>query len=90
MPTPYSLSEIKKLLRAGPYAWPGGYPLYFVMGDGTPASFSGVRNEWKRICRAYLDQSDCFEADWLIIGCEINWDEEMICELSHDLIPAAY
>jgi hypothetical protein len=26
--------EFRETLRAGAYAWPGGYPLYFITSDG--------------------------------------------------------
>jgi hypothetical protein len=36
------VSELKSILRAGPYAWPGGYPQYFIAGDGNALSFAAV------------------------------------------------
>jgi hypothetical protein len=33
------IEQLKAFIRQ-PYAWPGGYPLYAVMGDRTP---DGVR-----------------------------------------------
>jgi len=29
-----TISDFRKAMRHGPYAWPGGYPCYFIMGDG--------------------------------------------------------
>jgi hypothetical protein len=29
-----SVSDYRKAVRNGPYAWPGGYPLFFVTSDG--------------------------------------------------------
>jgi hypothetical protein len=39
------VSELKSILRAGPYAWPGGYPLYFLTIDGGTLSFAAVQAE---------------------------------------------
>src|SRR5258708_12352856 len=54
MPTPMTLAEIKGLLRAGQYAWPGGYPLYFITSDGAALSFGTVRAEWRNVVQAHL------------------------------------
>ena len=84
------LSEVKKLLREGEYAWPGGYPRYFILADGAPASFAGVRKYWKHICHAHIC-ADGQEPEWEIAACEINWEGDAgFCELTNDLIPSAY
>ena len=38
-----SVADLKATLRAGGFAWPGGYPLYFVTSDGGALSFATVR-----------------------------------------------
>lgn len=88
--SPVSLSNLKKMLRAGPYVWPGGYPLYFIMADGEPASFEGVKSEWKRICQAHIRQIPC-DRDWLVTGYDVNWDNpDLTCAITGNPIQAAY
>jgi len=29
-----SISDFRAAIRNGAYAWPGGYPMFFVMADG--------------------------------------------------------
>jgi len=40
--------QLKAMLRDGPYAWPGGYPLFFVTSDGGALSFQTVQDELSR------------------------------------------
>lgn len=39
-----SISDFRKAMRNGPYAWPGGYPLFFVMGDRI--NTDNLKNIW--------------------------------------------
>ena len=85
-----TLAEIKGRLRAGPYAWPGGYPIFFVMVDGGVLSFKAVRAEWRQIVQAHLNPIDN-HAQWRIAGCEINWeDSELYCDHTGERIESAY
>lgn len=84
-----TLAEIKKALRDGPYAWPGGYPMYFVMGDGEPMSFKAVRQEWRQIVAAHLRGADTGE--WFVAGADINWEDgELYCAHTNERIESAY
>lgn len=85
----YSIASLKSQLRDGPYAWPGGYPKYFVMGDGEAMSFSAVRDNFKEICRAMLCQWG--NRDCQVIECEINWeDDALYCAHTGERIESAY
>jgi hypothetical protein len=42
--TPLSITVIEESLAAGPYAFPGGYPKYFVMADGEALSHSAAKD----------------------------------------------
>ena len=44
-----SAADLKATLRAGAYAWPGGYPLYFLTSDGGALSFATVRDNLARV-----------------------------------------
>lgn len=84
-----TLQEIKTELRAGKYAWPGGYPKYFLTADGEAMSFEAVKQEWKQIVYAHLQNN---RRDlWYIEAVGINWeDETMICCHTNAAIECAY
>jgi hypothetical protein len=75
-------------LRAGPFAWPGGYPLYFICEDGGVLSFESARSEFGNIADSIRrDISD----GWRVVGCDINLeDSQLICDHTGARIPSAY
>jgi hypothetical protein len=83
-----STIELRATLRAGAYAWPGGYPLYFITSDGCALSFETVRAEYAQCSRAIRERS---RDGWRIVGCEVNWeDDELTCDHSGARIQSAY
>jgi hypothetical protein len=81
--------QLKATLRSGKTAWPGGYPLYFIAGDGEALSFESVRENFREIIGAFL-QGDRL-ADWYVRGCEINWeDSDLTCAHSGKPIESVY
>lgn len=81
-------TELKNALRNGPYAWPGGYPCYFVADDGEALSFDAVRENYKSVLRAVREQDD---DGWLVVGVEINYeDQDLYCVQSGKRIESAY
>ena len=86
-----ALREVKETLRAGKYAWPGGYPLYFIMEDGGALCFEAVRAEWRNIIQAHLWYNTGGDASWTIAAVEVNWeDPNLICDHTGDFIESAY
>jgi hypothetical protein len=84
-----TLLEIKMELRRGRYAWPGGYPKFFVMGDGEALSFEAARAEWKQIVRARMWNNR--RDQWWIEGVDVNWeDTALICAHTGTKIESAY
>lgn len=80
--------EIKERLRAGNWAWPGGYPLYFIANDGGALSFAAVRANWRRVCHSVRHKMN---DGWRVIGCEINHeDNDLYCAHTNEKIPSAY
>jgi hypothetical protein len=65
-----NLLEIKRQLRAGKFAWPGGYPKFFFTSFGAALSFEAVRAEWRNVVAAHL-QNDT-GSGWHIAGCDVN------------------
>jgi hypothetical protein len=83
----YTIEQFKKDLEQ-PYAWPGGYPRYFITNDGAALSFDAAReNQW------FIEQSisDACNDGWQVVACEINWeDAELYCSHTNELIESAY
>ncbi len=70
--------EVKRELRAGPYAWPGGYPKYFVTCDGAALSFDAMRERFR------------YEAG-AVHRVDVNWeDDSLYCDHTGERIPSAY
>ena len=81
--------DLKEAIRQGPYAWPGGYPLYFITEDGGALSFETVRQQYKGV----LDSVRCNNNDggWRVIAMEINYDNcDLIDDHTGELIECAY
>lgn len=78
-------------LEAGPYAWPGGYPKYFLAADGGAISFEAAQ-ENKDLILAECSNLDPRTWDgWKVIGVDINWeDEDLHCAHTGKPIPSAY
>jgi hypothetical protein len=87
-----TLLEIKRQLRDGQYAWPGGYPKFFITEDGAALSFDTVRKEWRNVVWSHLAAKHNAPNDgWRIAGCDINWeDSELVCDHSGQKIESAY
>jgi hypothetical protein len=76
-----TVADLKATLRAGPYAWPGGYALYFVTADGATLSFEAVRQEFRQVAAA-VKAGDWRCSGWLVIGTgnTAEDDEEPVCD----------
>jgi hypothetical protein len=84
-----SISDFRKAVRHGPYAWPGGYPCYFVLADGEALSFGAVKGNIREIVDAIAHPMP--RNDWQVIGFEINWeDTDLICAHTGERIESAY
>lgn len=70
--------EVKRALKAGPYAWPGGYPLFFVTQDGAALSFEAMAERFREEAGA-------------VAGVDVNWeDPHLYCDHTGARIPSAY
>jgi len=82
-------SELKTALRNGKYAWPGGYPVYFIASDGEALSFDSVKENYREVLYAMKHFGDF--SGWNVVACIINWDDEdLTCAHSGDKIESAY
>lgn len=85
------ITNTDDLLRAldyGPYAWPGGYPLYFITHDGCALSFDAVQENRELILESVRTHAD---DGWSVVAVDINWEDPCLyCEHTNVRIPSAY
>ena len=79
--------EIKRAIRQ-PYAWPGGYPIFFVTDDGGCLCKNCARSEWRNIAQSMIDNVN---DGWNVTATEVNWeDTDLFCSNCSDPIESAY
>lgn len=85
----FTVEEFRKALERGPYAWPGGYPLYFITNDGEALSFKAAQENAHRICTAIEDKDNT--GGWRVVAVDVNWeDTDLYCAHSNEKIESAY
>jgi hypothetical protein len=83
----YTISQFRKDVRT-PYAWPGGYPTYFVMSDGAALSIKAAKANRRNILEAIQDN---LNDGWRVIGLDVNWeDHDLYCDDTGEKIESAY
>ena len=80
--------DLAKAYKQGPYAWPGGYPMYLIMSDGEAMC-------WKCFKAYYRDIADStrnrYKDGWCAFGVDINdEDDDLTCSGCDDHIESAY
>jgi len=84
----HTTKDLKDAIRSGPYAWPGGYPLYFITSDGAALSFDAVRSEYRQVINSIRHRMN---DGWRIVACEINWEDSgLYCDHTGQRIQSAY
>ena len=84
-----TVSDFRKAIRAGAYAWPGGYPLFFITADGGALSFEAAKAEARQVIGAIGHRQ--WQSGWRIIAAEVNWeDRNLTCDHTGEHIEAAY
>ena len=88
-----SVADLKATLRAGEYAWPGGYPMFLTMQDGATLHFKCVRDKFKWCCEA-LQLAKTYgipDHSWQCVACEINYeDNDLHCDACNEPIECTY
>jgi hypothetical protein len=81
------LKDVKQAIRQ-PYAWPGGYPLHIVMGDGGCLCCDCAKQKFRQIARSTIQgQRD----GWNVAGVMINWEDvDLSCDHCGRTIESAY
>lgn len=72
------------------YAWPGGYPLFYLMADGEVICSDCANGGNGSLATDVA--TDCSDDDqWTIVAVEINWeDTSMFCAHCAAQIESAY
>lgn len=83
-----TVSDFRRAMRAGPYAWPGGYPVYFVTADGAALSFKAARECRREILGAIASNDK--GGGWRIVGADIAWEGPLFCDHTGEPIETAY
>lgn len=80
--------QLRATLRHGGFAWPGGYPMYFLTSDGAALSFEAVRANLHSVLDAIQTRSG---NGWRVVACDVNWeDTDLYCAETNAKIPSAY
>lgn len=83
-----TLGEFRRAYRAGPYAWPGGYPMYAVTDDGGCLCWACLKSERRNILEAIAHR---LRDGWLVVAVDINYeDTELACDHCSKTIESAY
>jgi hypothetical protein len=83
----YTIAQFDADLAA-PYAWPGGYPRFFITSDGEALSFAAAAANADIIRQAIADGDS---GGWRPVACGINWeDSNLYCAHSNAPIESAY
>jgi len=83
-----TVNYFRELIDRGPYAWPGGYPLYFITVDGAALSFEAAEENMGDI---EYSIRECIDDGWRVSGVDINWeDDSLYCDHTGKRIESAY
>lgn len=83
-----SISDFRIAIRNGKFAWPGGYPCYFITSDGSALSFEAARKERRNILDSIANNHN---DGWRVIGLDINWENDnLYCDHTGKRIQSAY
>jgi hypothetical protein len=82
-----NISEFRVAARH-PYAWPGGYPTYFICEDGAALCHKCVSKERRNILDSIANKS---RDSWHVVALDINYeDSSLSCDHCSKLIESAY
>jgi hypothetical protein len=82
-----TVANFDAALESGKYAWPGGYPCFFVCADGEALSFDAAKDNADLI-RADIEANG---GDWRVVAFDVNWeDTDLYCSQTNEKIESAY
>lgn len=81
-------SDFGKALKQGPYAWPGGYPCFFITSDGAALDFDCAKKEARQITDAIRSNA---HNGWKVEAVDVNWEDgDLTCDHCSKPIESAY
>jgi hypothetical protein len=83
-----TIGDFRRAMRAGPYAWPGGYPIFFITADGGALSFKAARNNRRKVISSIA--CDDKGGGWRIVAADIAWEGPLYCDYTGERIETAY
>lgn len=84
----FDVAAFDAAIESGPYAWPGGYPVYFVTNDGAALSYAAAQAE-SELIRASIAEG--LNDGWRVTAAAINWeDDSLYCDHTGAKIEPAY
>ena len=84
----FTVSDFRRELKTGPYAWPGGYPRFFLLSDGEALSFKDAKANARLVMEAIRDRDN---SGWRVVGVDVNWeDDNLFSAHSGEKIESAY
>lgn len=74
--------QFRESLRAGPYAWPGGYVVAFICDDGGALCPSCAKENGPLILRSIRAKA---RDGWRVVGCQPaeHWDDDAGMRCDH-------
>lgn len=85
----HTISDFRRAVRNGAYAWPGGYPCYWIMADGGACAFNVAKSERRLMLSELADPAP--NDQWRPIALEINWENgALYCDHTGERIESAY
>ncbi len=73
------------------YAWPGGYPVFYLAADSEPICPACANGQNGSRCAETLDPDDSSDDQWRLIAADVNWEDvELYCAHCNARIPSAY
>jgi hypothetical protein len=82
-----TVSDFRVAAR-NPYAWPGGYPTYFICDDGAALCHDCAGKERRLILQSVHDKA---RDGWRVVALDINYeDSALYCDHCSKQIESAY
>lgn len=79
MPYINTTQDFRRAITSGPYAWPGGYDIFFTTTDGGALCYSCAEKERRLILDSIAHR---YHDGWTVDGydCTANYDQPLLCD----------
>jgi hypothetical protein len=85
-----TIGDYRRAVRNGPYAWPGGYPVFFATSDGASLCWEcGAKKARHQVIAAIAGKD--FASGWRVNAVDVNWESaDLHCDHCTERVPSAY